>query len=469
MHRVFRFVFLFAVILLFSCSTKNDCVMKIGSQTLYYPEARELYSKSQAGRSSKAITEEDAKAFCELYYAREMFYLEEAKTLSVEEEDSIRTKILDYRKQLLTYDGGPLYNRIISGIQAPTEEQLLQMYQKRQWEYKIAHILLPSRPLADSLYQEIKAGADFTQAARRLSFDRRWGDSSGVWFDWFLYGSMGGDFDDLVISLSAGNVAGPVHTRYGYHIIRLINKREHSQLPYEKERVWIENAYKSMENVRTMFQYKEGLLSEYKPKTDLQAIRRIRQAFSENDKRLPDLEAASLNAGQLAMPLVTYHGGTFTLGDFVRFYQSQRPLLRPPLTRLDAIEELSRQAATRDLMYLKAVEMGFEKEPDFQNKFEQYRRNLLVSECRQRLFEPYEISDQEIRRRYDADSTYQFQPFDLAGKWVRRAINTEKLNAENARQLQYLKAKYQVEFCHSGLKKLVAAMNESRQTPSSER
>ena len=162
------------------------------------------------------------------------------------------------------------------------------------------------------------------------------------------------------------------------------------------------------------------------------------------------------------MPIAKFKGGELLVRDFVNHYVSQRPLLQPPLRRMDAIKEYAKKAAMVDLMYLDGMEMGLDQDPDYRNFTEQYRRNILISECRKRLFQPFKITDEEIRRRYDADSTFHIEKFKDAAKWVRRAINTEKINQEDKRQLQYLQEKYPIEFCDKGIKKLVHEINAKR-------
>ncbi len=449
----------------YGCSADKDCLMKIGQQKLTYSQAVDRFKQAQIALKKQKVTEEDAKSFCEKAYARDMLYLEEAKNLGIEKEDSVQARFQEYRQRLLVYDGGPLLSRVTASLKIPNEEQLQQFYDRRKVEYKIAQILLPSKPLADSLYQEIKSGANFEQLVRRFSCDRRWGDDEGVWHDWFLYGSMGGDFDDLVISLRPGEVAPPIHTRYGYHVIKVIDKRNHAQLPFAKERAWLLNACSSMESARAVFQYKQGILVEYKPQINLLAAQWVSQAYRESEERTPILEAGNFSPAQLDAPLLTFQDQSLTIKEFLHYYQSQRAIFRPPLRRLDAIEECAKQAVMEDLLYLEAIKLGLNRNPDFQNRLRQYQRNLVLSECRKRLAQPFVITDEELKARYDADSTFHIQPFDQAAKWVRRAVNTEKQKAEQERQLAYLKGKYPIKFCREGVRRLVAAVNEAKATP----
>jgi len=447
------------IALLLSCGLDNNCVMKIGSQKLSVKDAVKIYEMSQEARRPGKVTEADAKEFCISRFSREMYYLEEAKNLGIVDEDSIREKILEQKKKILTRDRGLLYTEIVKSVKDPTSDDLHKLYEKRHWEYKLAHILLPSPQLADSVYGLLKKGQSFERLVAQFSFDRRFADKKGVWLDWFLYGIMGGDFDDTVIKLLPGIPSRPIHTRYGYHIIRVLKKRERKQLPFQQVIPWLRATYFGMERERAMFHYKNSLPQKYHFKMDSAVALIIRNAYTEDEKGLPTLDAGKIKDA-LPLTLASFNGGKLTVKGFAKYYNSQRPLLLPPLKRLDAIEDFAKRAAMVDLMYLDAQSRGLDKDPEYQNQVWLFAKRLYTTECQKRIARPIEISDIEVRQRYDADSTYQKQSFEEAERWIRRAIRTEKMNAENERQLNYLREKYAIKFCSRGLKRLMQSMQE---------
>lgn len=102
-----------------------------------------------------------------------------------------------------------------------------------QPEYRVAEIFLavndPTdadsvRDSADRLIEQLKAGGDFAAIARQFSQSataRQGGDMG-----WVRSGDLASDLDRAIKSLDPGAIAGPVRSEGGYHILRLIDRRE---------------------------------------------------------------------------------------------------------------------------------------------------------------------------------------------------------------------------------------------------
>lgn len=112
---------------------------------------------------------------------------------------------------------------------AVTDEELQKAWDARYkdaapaTEYNASHILVASEDEAKKLKAEIDGGADFAELARAHSTDgsAQGGGSLG----WFGTGMMVKPFEDAVVALKAGEVAGPVQTQFGWHIVKLNETR----------------------------------------------------------------------------------------------------------------------------------------------------------------------------------------------------------------------------------------------------
>lgn len=116
-----------------------------------------------------------------------------------------------------------------AALDAVTDVAIREAYEARfagaepQVEYNASHILVEEREAADSLLAEIGEGADFAELARVHSTDGA--AAGGGELGWFGLGMMVPEFEEAVVSLEPGGVAGPVETRFGWHLVRLNETR----------------------------------------------------------------------------------------------------------------------------------------------------------------------------------------------------------------------------------------------------
>ena len=78
--------------------------------------------------------------------------------------------------------------------------------------------------LANRVYDQFLAGEPFEKLVRLYSMDAQSRDSGGS-LGWVNPGSLVPEFENAAISLPVGQVSEPVKTRYGYHLIRVLDRR----------------------------------------------------------------------------------------------------------------------------------------------------------------------------------------------------------------------------------------------------
>lgn len=133
------------------------------------------------------------------------------------------------------------------------EAKISEYYQANLAEFasgeqaRARHILI--RPLvedesawrdAEAKAREIFAqasapGADFAALARRLSDDPGSRDGGGD-LGWFGRGRMVPEFEEAVFALQPGQVSQPVRSQFGYHVIRVEDRRPGTTRPLEEVR-----------------------------------------------------------------------------------------------------------------------------------------------------------------------------------------------------------------------------------------
>jgi peptidyl-prolyl cis-trans isomerase C len=80
------------------------------------------------------------------------------------------------------------------------------------------HILVESQEQAQSLLEQIRAGADFAALARQHSQCPSKANGGGL--GQFGPGRMVKSVEEATFALSIGDVSEPVQTQFGYHLIQ---------------------------------------------------------------------------------------------------------------------------------------------------------------------------------------------------------------------------------------------------------
>lgn len=91
-------------------------------------------------------------------------------------------------------------------------------------EISARHILVKTEDEAKNISKEIAGGLDFAKAAAKYSSDP--GVDGEGRLQYFGRGEMVKPFEDAAFALEKGKVSDPVQTQFGWHLIRVEEKRE---------------------------------------------------------------------------------------------------------------------------------------------------------------------------------------------------------------------------------------------------
>ena len=98
-------------------------------------------------------------------------------------------------------------------------------------EVHARHILLPTEDEAKAALARVKAGEDFAKVATELSKDP---GSEGGDLGWFTKDKMVPEFADAAFKMEPGQVSDPVKSQFGWHIIKVEEKRMKTFPPFEQ-------------------------------------------------------------------------------------------------------------------------------------------------------------------------------------------------------------------------------------------
>jgi peptidyl-prolyl cis-trans isomerase C len=149
-------------------------------------------------------------------------------------------------------DAGPEFDRklayyrdklemesLLTGVAkgATTEENERKAYdaaakaQPPEPEIHARHILLPDEASAKAALARVRAGEDFAKVATELSKDP---GGEGGDLGWFTKDRMVPEFAEAAFKLEPGQISEPVKSQFGWHIIKVEEKRIKSFPPFEQ-------------------------------------------------------------------------------------------------------------------------------------------------------------------------------------------------------------------------------------------
>lgn len=171
-------------------------------------------------------------------------------TQLLEGEDSVRIKLaLENERRSLQAA------QVIEGIvaDAVTEEAVQALYEQTYLqgeateEFNASHILVATLEDAEAIIVDIEGGADFAEVAQEKSTGPS-GPNGGS-LGWFGPGMMVPEFQAAVESLEVGEVSVPVQTQFGWHVIKLNEKRVEEAPALETVRAELEERISQQEVV----------------------------------------------------------------------------------------------------------------------------------------------------------------------------------------------------------------------------
>ena len=151
-------------------------------------------------------------------------------------------------KRRLAFDHNRLLMELLlqdSGKSALSDEAERKVYDeavkqvKNEEEVHARHILVPTEDEAKAILAQLKGGADFAALAKEKSKDP--GAAEGGDLGYFTKEQMVPEFAEVAFKLGKGQLSDPVKTQFGWHIIKVEDKRTRPTPTFEQVKPQIEN------------------------------------------------------------------------------------------------------------------------------------------------------------------------------------------------------------------------------------
>lgn len=186
--------------------------------------------------------------------------IQTAEQMKLDQTKEFKDAVESFRRQYLV-------NKLLEQNIAPklTEKAARDFYNNNKLRYsteqvRAQHILLPDQKTANEVLKMAKApNADFQALAEQHSRDPSAKTNRGE-LGFFPRDRMVPEFTNAAFGAKVGSIVGPVKTDFGYHIIKVLEKKPGKHLNYEEVEAKVREDLKQ-ELVRL---YTEGLRNSAK-------------------------------------------------------------------------------------------------------------------------------------------------------------------------------------------------------------
>ena len=210
----------------------DPVLMTINNEKVTKTEFLNVYKKNNV--NSQVLDKKSLDEYLNLYINFKLKVCE-AREMGLDTGKAFRSELKGYRDQLAQ---PYLTDKDV------TDELIKQAYERMQWDIRASHILIklksnasPSDTLVaykriSKLRDRIMKGEDFGKLAADSSEDASAKDNPAKKYHgnkgdlgYFTVFDMIYQFEDAAYSLKVGEISKPVRTEYGYHLIKVTDKR----------------------------------------------------------------------------------------------------------------------------------------------------------------------------------------------------------------------------------------------------
>ena len=173
-------------------------------------------------------------------------FLIDMKIVAKAAEDKKVQDADDFKKRLAFTRNRLLMDSLLAseGKAATTDEAMKKVYEEAskqisgEQEVRARHILVETEDEAKGIVEELKKGADFAELAKKKSKDP--GASDGGDLGFFTKEQMVPEFSAAAFALEPGKISDPVKSQFGWHVIKVEEKRNRKPPDFDQVKGQIE-------------------------------------------------------------------------------------------------------------------------------------------------------------------------------------------------------------------------------------
>ena len=213
---------------------ENKILAKVGELVVTESEVNEMVAKMM--QTGQNLDNPQGRAMLlEQLIANKLFLLEATKNM-YEYNAEFKAQLQKVKEDMLVNFA---MSKALESVKPATEDEIKAFFEENKEHFvagesvNASHILVDSEEKANEILGKINAGEiSFEDAARAESSCPS--SENGGNLGEFTRGQMVREFDEAVFKMAVGEIAGPVKTQFGYHLIKLNAKNEEKPYAFEE-------------------------------------------------------------------------------------------------------------------------------------------------------------------------------------------------------------------------------------------
>lgn len=243
-----------------AAETKDYTIIKLGGDDIKNSEVNDIWKglfPTGAAPDFNNFDENVRQNVLRGLISEKLLY-KEAITAGYDKNEDVKKRLAALEKQIIIQSFMEQKAKgLVTDAQLKTAYEAKAAAMKGQEEAKASHILVANEDEAKKIAAELKKGGDFNKIAKEKSSDKASGANGGD-LGWFSKEKMVPEFAEAAFKLKKGETSEPIKTTFGWHIIKLEDRRPLQVASFEemKESLRAEVTNKSVQT------YVEDLLKK---------------------------------------------------------------------------------------------------------------------------------------------------------------------------------------------------------------
>jgi len=245
-----RFAFIVTALLSTASFAKDYTILKVDGEEIPYSEVQQIWDGLFPGDEPAPPIDQFGEAIkgnVVRGIVSERLMLKDAEAGKLQERRDVMKKLEAARRQVLVQEHLRVRNIDIPEKTIKARYDAMLAKAKGEQQAKASHILVETEEEAKEIKKLLDEGADFALTAKRRSADVGSAAGGGD-LGFFNKSQMVKEFANAAFELKVDEISKPVKSSFGWHIIKLHEKRDMPVPPYEEARLTIEEQLRQEAN-----------------------------------------------------------------------------------------------------------------------------------------------------------------------------------------------------------------------------